>query len=187
MCQMCDLTFFGLAEPQLPMLASYADALRQGWSPNTTLDVSGEHLSAIECDPKQFLADLVSADGLITHADGSQSPRLPFRLRWMWDGAFCGAINLRWQPGTPDLPPHVSGHIGYSVVPWKRGHGLAKRALRHMLMEAREVGMSRVTLTTDSDNLASQKVILANGGRRIHADPDGSLPSAAKFLYEIDL
>jgi predicted acetyltransferase len=39
----------------------------------------------------------------------------------MWDGDFAGAINLRWQPGTAELPPHCLGHIGYGVVPWKRG------------------------------------------------------------------
>jgi len=47
-------------------------------------------------------------------------PRLPGRVLWVWDGEFCGVINLRFVPGTLDLPPHVSGHAGYAIVPWKR-------------------------------------------------------------------
>ena len=185
MCQMCDLTFFGLAEPQLPMLASYTSALQQGWSPSSSRDVSAEQLAAIAAGPKPFLSDLVSQDGTVAHSDGSSRPRLSRRLRWMWDGAFCGAINLRWQPGTEALPPDVSGHIGYGVVPWKRGHGLATRALRLMLREAGEVGLTRVTLTTDPDNIPSQRVILANGGTFVG---EGIEPGGArKFRYQIAL
>ena len=97
--------------------------------------------------------------------DGSTVPRLPgFRL-WMWDGEFCGSIELRWQAGTTDLPAYCLGHIGYSVVPWKRRRGYATQALRLMLPMARERGLVHVDLTTDPDNVASQRVILANGGQ----------------------
>ncbi len=62
------------------------------------------------------------------------------------------------------LPPHCLGHVGYSVVPWKRRRGYATRALALMLPEARREGLAYVELTTDPDNMASQKVIAANGG-----------------------
>jgi predicted acetyltransferase len=91
-------------------------------------------------------------------------PRLPGYRRWLWDGEFCGAIGLRWEHGTEALPPHCLGHIGYAVVPWKRGRGYAKLALREMLYEARGEGLRYVELTTDPDNVASQRVIEANGG-----------------------
>jgi predicted acetyltransferase len=83
---------------------------------------------------------------------------------WIWDGEFCGSIGFRWQPGTSELPPHVLGHIGYAVVPWKRGQGYATEALGLMLPYARAEGLSYVEITTDPDNLGSQRVILANGG-----------------------
>ncbi len=185
MCQMCDLTFFGLAEPQLPMLASYVAALEQGWSPRSTVDVSAEQLAALRQDPKAFLTELNRQDGPLTLENGEVVPKLPNRVRWMWDGEFCGTISLRWQPGTNALPPYVHGHIGYAVVPWKRGHGLAKRALRLILREACEVGLDRVEISTTPENIASQKVALANGARFLHAydtEPYGIGPA---FRYEI--
>ncbi|WP_227753687.1 MULTISPECIES: GNAT family N-acetyltransferase [Ramlibacter] len=82
----------------------------------------------------------------------------------MWDGEFCGNIDLRWQIGTTELPPHFHGHIGFGVVPWKRGLGYAKSALAQLLPEAASLGLPFVDLTTDPHNFASQRVIVANGG-----------------------
>ena len=82
----------------------------------------------------------------------------------MWDGEFCGSIGFRWQPGTAELPSHVLGHIGYSVAPWKRQRGYATEALRQILDDAAVEGLPFVVLTTDVDNVASQRVIEANGG-----------------------
>jgi predicted acetyltransferase len=65
---------------------------------------------------------------------------------------------------TSALPPHVLGHVGYAVVPWKRGLGYATRALALVLPEARVEGLEYVDLTTDPSNLPSQRVITANGG-----------------------
>jgi len=53
------------------------------------------------------------------------------------------------------------GHIGFAVVPWKRGRGYAKHAVALLLREVREKGLEYVELTTDPDNLASQRAILA--------------------------
>jgi predicted acetyltransferase len=85
----------------------------------------------------------------------------------MWDGEFCGAIGFRWQPGSTDLPPYCLGHIGYSVVPWKRGRGYATRALQLLLPQAKAEGLSFVELTTEADNIASRRVIETNGGESI--------------------
>jgi predicted acetyltransferase len=118
-------------------------------------------------DAAAFVArgdDREAKGGPITLPDGTEVPRLPGFVRWLWDGAFCGQIGFRWQPGTEALPPHCLGHIGYAVVPWKRGNGYATKALAMMLPEARREGLRYVELTTDPDNVASQKVITNNGG-----------------------
>lgn len=168
-----------LVVPTLEHLDEYADALRRGWSPdNIRLEAAArEHLEAIAEDAPAFIAradDREARGGPITLLDGSQVARLPGFVRWMWDGEFCGQIGFRWQPGTEALPPHCLGHMGYSVVPWKRELGYATRALALMLPDARCEGLAYVELTTAPDNIASQKVIAANGGvlvERFKAEP----------------
>jgi predicted acetyltransferase len=59
------------------------------------------------------------------------------------------------------------GHIGYAVVAWKQGRGYATRALGLLLPEARAQGLAFVEITTNADNVASQRVITSNGGQLI--------------------
>jgi len=131
-----------LIVPDLDHLDGYADALRRGWSPdNVRLDEAArEELARIQADPAAFVASLDDPEargGDITLPDGTMVKRMPGYRRWMWDGAFCGSIGFRWQPGTAELPTYVLGHIGYAVAPWKRRHGYATRAL-FQLMFSRE-------------------------------------------------
>jgi predicted acetyltransferase len=149
-------------------LPSYAEALRRGWSADNSRGAEGtrEELVAIERDPAVFVAQLTDRKGLgppFTLPDGTKVPRLPGYRMWMWDGEFCGSIGLRWAPGTMALPAYVLGHVGYTVVPWKQRRGYATQALAQMLLHARDEGLEYVELTTDEDNVASQKVMNANG------------------------
>jgi predicted acetyltransferase len=96
--------------------------------------------------------------------DGSTVPRLPGYQRWIWDGEFCGTVGFRWQPGTEALPVTCLGHIGYTVVPWKRRRGYATRALAVILPEVARERLRYVEITTTPANVASQRVIEANGG-----------------------
>lgn len=158
-----------LVRPAPGYLGDYTVALERGWSPDTFREEAAarEQLAAIARDPKAFLDSLDDprATGApIRLPDGSMVPRLPGFVRWMWDEAFCGSIGFRWQPGTSELPAHVLGHIGFSVVPWRRRRGYATRALALMLREAAGQGLRHVELTTDPTNTASQRVIAANAG-----------------------
>ena len=167
-----------LVAPGPERLAGYMAALHAGWSPSTTRDVSREELAAIREDAALFLRRLRGeAGGTVRLASGEEVPRLPGKVFWLWDGAFCGAINLRHQPGTEALPPHVSGHVGYAVVPWKRRRGYATRALGLLLPVAHRLGLPRLLVTTARDNTASRRVIEANGG--IPADGAGRDDDAA--------
>ncbi len=158
-----------LVVPAREHLPEYEAALRRGWSPdNVRLDLAiAEQLAAIAADADGFLAGLDDPEargGPIPLPDGSTVPRLPGFRRWMWHDGFCGSIGFRWQPGSADLPAHVLGHIGYAVVPWRRREGIATRALALLLDEVRPRGLPHVELTTDPGNIASQRVIQANGG-----------------------
>jgi predicted acetyltransferase len=157
-----------LVRPQRAYLGSYLAALERGWSPNTTDSAAGfAEAKLIADDADAFLAGLDDPQARgprITLPDGTTVDRLPSFRRWMWDGEFCGSINLRWQHGTTDLPPTCLGHAGYAVVPWKRGRGYATEALRLLLPEAAAVGLPFIDLTADADNIASQRVVERNGG-----------------------
>ncbi len=158
-----------LVHPSPKHLAGYVAALERGWSADNErgIDAAREELSRIHADSAAFLASMEDREGKglpVTFPDGSTAKCIPGFRRWMWDGEFCGSIGLRWQPGTSALPPHCLGHVGYAVVPWKQHRGYAKSALRLILPEAKAVGLPYVEITTDPDNIASQRVIEANGG-----------------------
>lgn len=157
-----------LVAPSLEHLDSFAAALRRGWSPSTEHDISSEVLAELEADPDAFLRGSDDRDPqgrTVTLPDGTVVPRIPGFARWMWDGEFCGSINARWQHGTTALPPTCLGHVGYSVVPWKQRRGYATRALALLLDELRlDTDLPFVEITTDPDNVGSQRVIEANGG-----------------------
>ena len=157
-----------LVWPEARYLAGYVHALQQGWSPdNLRPQAALNELARIDENPERFVSGQVDKEAkgpAITLPDGSTVPRLPGYHMWMWDGEFCGAIGLRWQIGTTELPPYCLGHVGYSVVPWKRRRGYATRALRLLLPHARAEGLAHIEVTTDADNVASRRVIEANGG-----------------------
>jgi predicted acetyltransferase len=158
-----------LVWPAREYLASYAAALERGWSPDHIRGgtAAREQLHQIAADPDGFVGSLVDRQakgGPIILLDGTMVQRLPGYHKWMWDGEFCGSIGARWQPGTEALPPHCLGHIGYSVVPWKRRRGYATAALREMLLEFAKEGLRYAEITTDPDNMPSRRVIEANDG-----------------------
>ena len=176
-----------LLAPSLDLLPAYAAALETGWSPNNVTNVSREQLAAIREDAREFLAELTRQGGTISLPDGAEVPRLPFIVRWMWDGEFCGHISLRWQAGSDSLPPYVLGHVGYAVVPWKRARGYATEALRLVLDEARGIGLGRLEITTEPGNEASCRVIERNGGRRVEEFVNARYGPGLRLRYVIDL
>lgn len=155
--------------PSLSHLPAYVAALERGWTPDNERgrEAAEDELARIELSPSNFVASLVDLEGTggpVQLPDGQLVPRLPGYRKWIWDGTFCGSINLRWNPEGGALPWYCLGHVGYSVVPWKQRRGYATQALALLLEEARERGLTHVELTTDGSNLASQRVIHANGG-----------------------
>lgn len=174
-----------LLEPSHTQLESYAAALEAGWSPNTMRDVSGEQLQALRANANDFLRNLLEQTGTVDLGDGRKVPKLPFYLFWISDGDFCGSINFRFQRGTEELPPYCSGHIGYSIVPWKQRRGYATEALRQVLDVVRKEGFVRISLTCDANNVGSIKVIEANGGVLTHRNPHPEKPGEEKLTYWI--
>lgn len=182
-----------LIVPRPDQLASGLAALRRGWSPSTVdaERAAREEIERIESDPQRYcrlLDDREAIGGPITLPDGSQVPRLPGLRRWIWDGEFCGIASLRWQRGTGELPAHVLGHAGYSVVPWKQRRGIGTRALGLLLELARHEGLPHLEVTTDADNRASRLVVERNGGRLVECfDKPGAFGGGQALRYRIEL
>jgi len=190
-----------LVLPSHEHLAAYTAALQRGCSPDNIRGAAAaqEDLAKIAGDPDGYLDWMDDPEGrgpLITRPDGSLVPRLPGLRRWMWDASpglsdverFVGSINLRWMRGHAPLPPYVLGHIGYAVVPWHAGRGHATAALAQMMALAHERGLPFVEITTDPDNMASQKVITHNGGVLVeHFDKGPIYGNKPGLRYRIDL
>jgi predicted acetyltransferase len=71
-------------------------------------------------------------------------------------------LNLRHRLN--DFLMQRGGHIGYSVHPDFRRQGVATRQLALGLEEARKLGLTRVLITCDQDNIGSARTIQRNGG-----------------------
>lgn len=162
--------------PSTGHLESYVQALRRGWSPDSTRGqvAAEQELGRISADPDAFLASLDDREGRgdpVMLPDGTRVQRLPGIVRWMWDGEFAGMVGFRWQRGTAELPPTCLGHIGFNVPPEKRNRGHATFGLKAMLSEARGLDMPYVELTTRPDNAASRRVIEKAGGHLVEQLP----------------
>jgi len=97
---------------------------------------------------------------------GRQPPepaRVPSSVFWLIDGeAYVGRVNLRHRLNS--RLRRLGGHIGYEIRPSWRGRGFGTLALRLGLERARGLGLRRVLLVCADDNLASRRIIEANGG-----------------------
>ncbi|SFS50030.1 Predicted acetyltransferase [Sulfitobacter marinus] len=181
-----------LLKPSIERIPAYVSALRRGWSPdNLRSEAAQEQIANISKDAGLFVSNLddpTAKAGPITLPDGSKVPRLPSIRRWIWDAEFCGHISLRWKPGTEELPPTCSGHIGYAVVPWRQGEGLASAALVAILPDAKAVGLKHVVVTTSPDNPASVRVIEKAGGTLARSyTAERSLGGHEKLEFKISL
>ena len=98
------------------------------------------------------------------------------------DDRIIGAINVRWN--LPENMKQFGGNIGYGIRPTERRKGYNKINLYLGLMEAQKLGLDRVMLDCDVNNLGSVKTMQALGGKleRTEVDPsDGILTSVYWF------
>ena len=73
-----------------------------------------------------------------------------------------GAINIRHYLNEYLLKE--GGHIGDGIRPSERRKGYATGMIRLALIECRKLGIEKVLMTCDKDNLGSAKSIINNGG-----------------------
>lgn len=75
---------------------------------------------------------------------------------------FVGAINIRHNLNEYLL--NYGGHIGIGVRPSYRKKGYAKEIIKLGLMECKKLGIFKVLMTCNKNNIASRNTILSNNG-----------------------
>lgn len=88
------------------------------------------------------------------------------------DDKIVGMTNIR-HIFDGDLADTEWSHIGYAVRPSERRKGYATEILRLALIECAKLGLTKVLVTCDKNNTASEKTILRNGGIFIDEVKDG--------------
>jgi len=77
------------------------------------------------------------------------------------DDTYLGGVSLEVRED------RAAGEIGYQVAPWARGRGVAAGAARLIRDWAfDELGLERLEISADADNVASQRVALSLGMQR---------------------
>jgi predicted acetyltransferase len=88
---------------------------------------------------------------------------VPVTELWYTDGpTYLGTLVIRHRL-TPELM-RDGGHIGYNVVSAHRRRGHATAMLAQACVRCRAMGMPKLLITCDEDNIGSRGVIEANGG-----------------------
>ena len=92
---------------------------------------------------------------------GEEVPQTLFLMKQK-DGTILGAVSIRHYLNHTNITD--GGHVGYGIRPEFRGRGYGNLILKLSLEKLQSMNISKVLLTCDADNIASQKVILKNGG-----------------------
>ncbi|MFF7178397.1 GNAT family N-acetyltransferase [Streptomyces sp. NPDC008121] len=153
-----------LIAPTARLHTSWLEA-HEEWTPGARQDGGGMRLAG-----KDVLANPDVFAGWVRRLREQSDPARPLAEGWVrathwWiveDDAYLGAIDLRHALN--DFLLRAGGHVGYSIRPSARRRGLATWALGAVLPEARALGIERLLVTCDDDNIASARTIERNGG-----------------------
>ena len=88
------------------------------------------------------------------------------------DNKIVGTINIRWNLTQEML--NFGGHIGYGIRPTERRKGYNKINLYLGLIEAKKLGLEKVMLDCDVENLGSDRTLKALGGKLERTEIDAS-------------
>ena len=143
-----------LRRPQARFQDSFVEAVHEyiaedrsvTWHPEILRTRFSEYLQVLRQAETEPLAGMVPA----THF-------------WLIDGQrYLGDLDLRHCLN--DSLRRYGGHIGYTIRPSERRKGYGKLICKLGIREAQKRGIDDILITCDDDNIASCKIIEANGG-----------------------
>ena len=149
-----------LTEPTARVHASFVEAVREFCAEGRYSRLDPAELA----DAEQFRRYL---DRLRVDAHRGVLRRhyqVPQTSLWLTDSdEFLGQLSIRHRLNRRRR--YIGGNIGYSVRPSQRRRGYATLMLRLSLPVAHQLGIDPALITCDDTNVASRRVIEANGGQ----------------------
>ena len=106
---------------------------------------------------------------LIANSKGEDLPegRVPWSTYFLWEDDRIVSI-FHFRHYLNDGLKRQGGHIGYTTIKEYRGQGYASKGLKLLLDEVRDkISEDEFWLDARKDNLASQKVMLANSAYKV--------------------
>lgn len=145
-----------IQEPSIDLKDSFLDALKEYHQEGRNLHLNEEEIEKNFPAFIQHFKDESLGKNL-------KEGRVPQTVYWITDkDGYAGRISMRHSLN--ENLCKFGGHIGYEIRPSKRGMGYAKKALELILPKARALGLDKVLITCNETNIASKKIIEANGG-----------------------
>ena len=101
------------------------------------------------------------------------------------DNRIVGTINVRWN--LTEAMKRFGGNIGYGIRPTERRKGYNKINLYLEMQEAQKLGLDRVMLDCDVNNLGSDRTLKALGGvlERTEVDPEDNILTNV-YWFDVD-
>ena len=147
-----------LVKPSIDFKEEYLDML-DDWKQ------SGENLVpwVLKFDTSNFSEMIEKLEGYCMGI-GLIGDQVECSTYWLINGEkrLLGAVNIRHR-----LNEHLlksGGHIGYGIRPSDRRKGYATEILRLALEITNEIGIKKVLVTCNKDNVGSARTIIKNGG-----------------------
>jgi predicted acetyltransferase len=145
-----------LIEPTIAYAESFTEAMQE---------FGDVHIPGL-IDEAAFRAGVVPyIKKLQQFAEGKNLPEgyVPSSTYWLVNNTiFIAHVNIRHKLN--ERLRLIGGHIGYAVRPSEQGKGYGSKLLELALPKARVLGLTKVLITCDADNIGSRKVIEKNGG-----------------------
>lgn len=160
----------GLVEPTARVKESFLEAVREFVAEGRAQ--AGDD-SMLGREARQFGDRWATADGFESYLQHLLDDAKPESRRashlvasttlwWVQGDEYLGRLSIRHR--LTEMLLEVGGHIGYDVRPTARRRGHATAMLRAALPRAAGLGIDPALITCDTDNIASRRVIEANGG-----------------------
>jgi len=116
----------------------------------------------LKLDPSDFSSMLQKIEDF-SNGIGLQENQVEHSTYWLVDNnKVVGAVNIRHRLN--DYLFRIDGHIGGAIRPSDRGKGYGSIMLSLALQITKNMGIKKILVTCNKNNIVSEKTIIKNGG-----------------------